>query len=121
MLLGVIGDRIRLHRRNRKLAQADLAAALGPRYNHSVISRVERGQANLLLDGAIRAAMELNVSLDYLTGLIDNPTPAETLDSYLVQYTIGPPISAEEGAAMLISRLLTENRLETWIAAGEER
>ena len=40
---------------------------------------VEHNQRGLLLDGAIKAARELNVSLDYLTGLTDNPEPAATL------------------------------------------
>ena len=41
-----------------------------------MISNVERNRSNLLLDGAIAAARVLGVSLDYLTGLTDDPTPA---------------------------------------------
>ena len=49
--------------------------ALGERYNQSVISAVEHNQSSLRLDGAVRAAKILGVSLDYLTGLTDDPAP----------------------------------------------
>lgn len=57
----------------------ELAAALGDRYDHSVISRVESGKTALRLDGLTKAAVVLNVSIDYLTGLTDDPTPAAVL------------------------------------------
>ncbi|WP_425155482.1 S24 family peptidase [Candidatus Palauibacter sp.] len=44
-----------------------------------MISAVERGISGLLLDGATKAAKTLNVSLDYLTGLSDDPRPAAAL------------------------------------------
>ena len=44
-----------------------------------MISHVEAGRSALLFDGATKAARELNVSLDYLAGLTDNPAPAATL------------------------------------------
>ena len=63
------------------MAQVELAVALGDRYNQQMISMVETGKGNLLLDGAINAARELGVSLDYLTGLTDDPTPAANRDN----------------------------------------
>ena len=52
----------------------DLAVALGDRYTQSMISLVENGRSLLLLDGAIRAAKELDVSLDWLVGLSNDPS-----------------------------------------------
>ena len=71
----MIGERLAQARRRAGLAQVELAVALGDRYNQQMISMVETGKGNLLLDGAINAARELGVSLDYLTGLTDDPTP----------------------------------------------
>ena len=59
--------------------QVDLAVALGDRYSQSMISMVECGQRELRASGVIRAARELGVSVDYLYGLTDDPTPATAL------------------------------------------
>ena len=56
--------------------QVDLAVALGDRYDQTMVSHVEAGRSDLLLDGAVKAARELKISLDYLVGLTDDPTPA---------------------------------------------
>ena len=72
-----IGSRLAESRRNVGLSQADLALALGERYSQPMISQVERGHWNLLLDGAVKAAQVLDVSLDYLVGLADDPTPVD--------------------------------------------
>ncbi len=74
-----MGERLEQSRRRAGLAQVDLAAALGDRYNHSVISKVEHGKSALRIDGAVKAAETLGVSLDYLTGLTDDPTPSAQL------------------------------------------
>ena len=73
----MIGDRLAEARRMRGMGQAELAAALGDRYDNSMISKVERGRSNLLVDGLARAAEELNVSADYLLGLTDDPSPSD--------------------------------------------
>ena len=44
-----------------------------------MIGHVENGRRGLLLSGAERAAQVLSVSLDYLTGLCDDPRPAAEL------------------------------------------
>ena len=50
-----------------------------------MISAVERGRSALRLDGATKAAQTLKVSLDYLTGLTDDPTPAAQLARQLAR------------------------------------
>ena len=72
----MIGERLAKARKAAGMAQVELAVALGGRYDNTMISHVEHGRSSLLLDGAVRAAKELGVSLDYLTGLTDDPTPA---------------------------------------------
>ena len=75
----MIGERLEKSRKDRGLTQTELAVEMGDRYNAPMISMVENGSANLLLDGAVNAARELGVSLDYLVGLADDPTPAAQL------------------------------------------
>ena len=79
--MNLIGKRIAESRKRVGLGQIELAVALGDRYDQAMISRVERGSRNLRLDGAVRAAEELGVSLDYLVGLTDDPTPAAQRNS----------------------------------------
>ena len=66
-------------RKRAGLAQAELAAALGDRYDHSMISHVESNRKVLRFDGVVKAAHVLGVSIDYLAGLTDDPTPAAKL------------------------------------------
>ena len=62
------------------MRQVELAAALGKRYDQSVIAHVERGDIALSYDGLVNAARTLGVSIDYLAGLTDDPTPAAERD-----------------------------------------
>ena len=66
-------------RNMRGMSQTDLAVAMGDRYDQSVISRVESGKRGLLVGGLYKAALALGVSIDYLFGLTNDPTPAATL------------------------------------------
>ena len=66
-------------RKRAGLRQVDLADALGDRYDQTMISHVESGHSALLMDGAVKAARKLGVSLDYLVGLTDDPTPLAEL------------------------------------------
>ena len=59
------------------MSQHRLALALGDRYDHAMISRVESGQRSLRLEGAAQAAQILNISIDYLVGLTDDPAPVD--------------------------------------------
>ena len=75
MIAGVLGRRLAAARKRAGMTQAELAAALGERYDQSVVSAVERDRTALRLEGAVRAARALSVSLDYLVGLTDDPEP----------------------------------------------
>ena len=77
----MIGKRLRKSRKLAGLLQVELAAALGDRYDAAMISRVEAGHKSLRLDGAVKAARELGVSLDYLTGLTNDPRPIKKIVS----------------------------------------
>ena len=72
----MVGERLAACRKRAGMTQVELAVELGDRYSGSMISNVERSRSNLLLDGAVAAARVLGVSLDYLTGLTDDPAPA---------------------------------------------
>lgn len=61
------------------MSQFQLAVELGKRYDRAMIGHVEHNRSALLFDGATRAAQTLGVSIDYLAGLTDDPTPAAGL------------------------------------------
>ena len=82
----MIGERLAAARRRAGIAQVDLAVAMGKRYDSSMISQVEAGQKSTRLDGAKNAALELGVSVDYLLGLTDDPTPSARLAVELDAY-----------------------------------
>ncbi len=75
----MLGTRLAEARTRAGLTQAALAAALGPRYDQAMISRVEAGHKQLRFDGVVTAARTLQVSLDYLAGLADDLEPATRL------------------------------------------
>ena len=77
------GDRLAAARKHAGLTQVELAAALGDRYDRSMISIAEHNRSALLFDGAVKAAETLGISLDYLAGLTDDPAPAARLASDL--------------------------------------
>ena len=66
------------------MRQVDLAAALGLR--QSMVSMAEAGRRSLSLGSAVKAAEVLRVSLDWLGGLVDDPTPADILHAELGAY-----------------------------------
>ena len=75
----MLGERLATSRKRAGLAQIELAVELGERYNQQMISNVENGRSALLYDGLVKAAKTLNVSIDYLAGLTDDPAPATEL------------------------------------------
>ncbi len=75
----LLAERLAQSRRRAGLKQVELAVAIGSRYSASMISNVETGRSALLLDGAVKAAQTLGVSLDYLTGLTDDERPSAQL------------------------------------------
>ena len=72
-----IGERLVQARRRAGLSQRQLAMELGERYDRTMIGHVEHDRSAMLLDGAVRAARILDVSLDYLAGLTDDPAPMD--------------------------------------------
>lgn len=81
----MLGKRLAASRERAGLTQAQLAAALGPRYDQALISRVESGHKALRFTGVVTAALKLQVSVDYLAGLTDTPEPAARLAGDLAQ------------------------------------
>ena len=60
------------------MSQRQLAAEMGSRYDHSVISAIENGRCKVRVDGLVAAAAALEVSTDYLVGLTDDPRRGAT-------------------------------------------
>ena len=98
----MIGERFALARKRRGIAQIDLAVAMGDRYDAPMISNVEANRRSIRLDGLVNAAMELQVSTDYLLGLTDDPTPANRLAAELDAYRneLGEPSTFHDPAAI---------------------
>ena len=90
------GERLKKCRHRTGLTQTQLAVALGERYNGQMISMVEHNQRGLLLDGATKAARELNVSLDYLVGLTDDPTPAAARSAKVSELEDASAVTTDE-------------------------
>ena len=75
-----LGERLAKARKRAGMLQADLAAAMGPRYDRPMIVHIEAGRKHPRLEGLARAAQALGISTDYLLGLTgedpgSDPTP----------------------------------------------
>ena len=81
----MIGDRLAVARKRKGLTQIDLAVAMGDRYDQSVVSAVEHNRSALRFDGLVNVAKELEVSIDYLFGLTDDPRPYAELAKDLAE------------------------------------
>ena len=92
----MLAERFARARKRAGLKQVELAAALGDRYDHSVISAVEHGRSSLRLDGLTHAARELQVSTDYLLGLTDYPAPAATLAARVSELDDASAVTTDE-------------------------
>ena len=75
----MLARRLAESRKRAGLSQAQLAVAMGDRYNQTMISHVETGRSGLVSDGLRRAASVLGVSIDYLLGLTDDPRAVNLL------------------------------------------
>ena len=75
----MLGVRLAQSRKMAGLSQGQLAAAMGDRYDQTMISHVETGRSGLLGDGLSEAARVLGVSIDYLLGLTDDPRSVNLL------------------------------------------
>ena len=72
-----VGKRLRAARLSRGLAQGDVAKVT--KNTRELISLVETGKSGLSPAKLFAAAQFLKVSMDYLFGLTDDPTPSEEL------------------------------------------
>ena len=69
----VLGERLRRSRMRLGLNQTELAEQTGIPYQ--VISRLEHGHQSIYVERLVELASTLKVSLDYLVGQSDDPTP----------------------------------------------
>jgi transcriptional regulator with XRE-family HTH domain len=70
----VLGERLMLSRRRKRLTQGALAALVD--LSPFTIARIEQGRAPQILTGALtRLCLVLEVSADYLLGLSEDPRP----------------------------------------------
>jgi transcriptional regulator with XRE-family HTH domain len=69
----VLASRLKRHRMSLGLNQLELAEKAGIPYQ--VISRLEHGRQSIYVERLVDLANTLNVTLDYLVGLSDDPTP----------------------------------------------
>ena len=75
-LMKTVGTRLRKAREARQMSQTALAKLIGTSPNQ--ISMIENGQSGTSIRTMVAAATVLNVSLDYLAGLHDEPaTPRD--------------------------------------------
>lgn len=66
------GDRLKIAREGRQLTQTELANQVG--ISDQQIYRYESGRSAPIADVLMRLAKALEVSTDYLVGLVDEPT-----------------------------------------------
>ena len=74
----ILGSRLKKARESRGMTLTDLGVAVGRGY--SLIGHVEAGRKQLSSESWVLAAKELNVSLDYLAGLSNNPLSGRDRD-----------------------------------------
>lgn len=83
MTASVLGKRVLLTRRDRKLTQVQLARAIG--LSSNTLARLERGEVQYLrADYVARLAQVLGVTTDYLLGLRDDEA-GEPADAVLME------------------------------------
>lgn len=74
MSIPILGQRILLRRRDKRLTQAELGKHVG--ISGNTIARIERGRIQDLAGSVIaKVAEALDTSTDYLLGLTDDDTP----------------------------------------------
>ena len=95
----IIGNRLRKSRKQQRLSQTQLAEMTGT--SCSQISGVEHDQSGTSLCTAIALSRALKVSLDYLVGQVDEPTPTREIACDL-KAKIARIRDLEEGHAELL-------------------
>ena len=71
----ILGERLKRSRMRLGWNQLELAEETG--IPQQVISRLEHGHQSIYVERLIELATTLQVSLDYLVGLSDDPTPVK--------------------------------------------
>ena len=98
------------------MKQVDLAAAMGNGIDRSMISMIETGRLLPSFARATQAALALGVSMDWVAGLTDDPTPADQRTS---------PVKELPGADWLIAPYARDVRaaagagVEPWHEAAD--
>ena len=69
----ILAERLKRHRRRLGLKQLEFAEQTG--IPNQVISRLEHGHQSIYVERLVALANTLNVSMDYLVGRTDDPTP----------------------------------------------
>ena len=97
----MLGKRLALARKKAGLSQRQLACEMGERYDQTMISHVESGRSGLVGEGLSKVATVLGISIDYLFGFTEDPTPASQLAlardaANIVQF---PMVAAVVGSA----------------------
>jgi transcriptional regulator with XRE-family HTH domain len=75
-------------RKERHLSQGELAQRAGVHAN--VIGRYERGAAKPSIEQLLKIAEALNVSLDYLTGKVDEPIEPQLMQQMISLQRLPP-------------------------------
>ena len=75
----MLANRFAQSRKRAGFSQGQLAAAMGDRYDQTMISHVETGRSGLLGEGLAKAAEVLGISVDYLLGRTNDPRPVDIL------------------------------------------
>ena len=114
----MLGERLAAARKHAGLSQFQLAVKLGDRYDRSMIGHVEHNRSALLFDGAVNAARELDVSLDYLAGLTDNPTPSAQLAERIAALESAPTVTAAEAEGQTAMRPVAVMELAAAAGSG---
>lgn len=68
-LVNIVGEQIRLIRKNKELSQEELAYEAGLHHTH--IGKIERGEMNLTLESLVKITKALGISLEEFFSLID--------------------------------------------------
>ena len=115
----MLGAHLLEARKRAGLSQHQLAVKMGDRYDRSMIGHVEHGRRGLLLDGAVRAAEVLGVSLDYLVGRTEDPTPPRTR-ARLVEKDAPPPSGGQNASVPNRNSVAATNSEVPWEQLHDE-
>ena len=86
-VVAVVAERVSERRKSLGMKQVELAAAMGTNYAQSTLAHVETGRSGISIERAADCARALEVSLDWLCGLTDDPRPAAELSRRLREAT----------------------------------